>query len=79
MHLLHTVFGEKNKILSILKSGYLLSSSDSKKPSSGKELKYVFMRLEKKGDYGNFVLDNQLLLKNNFFFTHWLESRGYKQ
>lgn len=73
MHLIHTTFEEN--ILNILKDGYLRSSSQTKNVKMfGQEQgsKYIYLRLNKKNDYGNFILDEDLLLKNNFYLkTGW--------
>lgn len=73
MHLIHTTFEED--ILHILKDGYLRSSKQTKNVKMyGQEQgsQYVYLRLCKRNDYGNFVLDENLLLENNFYLkTGW--------
>lgn len=68
MHLIHTTF-EKN-ILNILKDGYLRSSYQTKNVKmygQHQGSRYIYLRLDKKNDYGNFILDENLLLENNFY------------
>ena len=68
MHLLHTT--SEDFILKILKDGYLKSSRETKNVRMfGHEegTKYIFLRLDKRNDYGTFILDNKLLLENNFY------------
>jgi len=73
MHLIHTTFEEY--ILDILKDGYLRSSYQTKnikmygQPEGSR---YIYLRLNKKKDYGTFILDENLLLENNFYLkTGW--------
>ena len=68
MHIIHTTFEED--ILNILKDGYLRTSKQTKNIKMyGQEQgsSYIYLRLDKKNDYGNFILDENLLLKNNFY------------
>lgn len=73
MHLIHTTFEED--ILNILKDGYLRSSYKTKNIKMYGQPKgshYIYLRLGKKNDYGNFILDENLLLENNFHLkTGW--------
>ncbi len=73
MHLIHTTFEED--ILNILKDGYLRSSYQTKKIKmygQPEGSQYIYLRLSKKNDYGTFILDENLLLKNNFYLkTGW--------
>ncbi len=73
MYLIHTT--DENYILKILKDGYLRSSKWTKNVRMyGWEegSKYIYLRLDKRGDYGNLVLDDNLLLENNFYLnTGW--------
>lgn len=76
MHLIHTTFGAvEEDILKILKDGYLRSSKQTKNIKMyGMEegSSYIYLRLCKKSDYGNFILDENLLLENNFYLkTGW--------
>jgi hypothetical protein len=62
-------------IFKILSDGYLKSSNKTsnvrlfgRKEGS----KYIYLRLNKINDYGNFILDEKLLLENNFYLkTGW--------
>jgi hypothetical protein len=58
-----------------LKDGYLRSSYQTgniKMYGQSKGSYYIYLRLEKKNDYGNFILDENLLLENNFYLkTGW--------
>jgi hypothetical protein len=73
MHLIHTTFEED--ILIILKDGYLKASYETKNIKmygQAQGSRYIYLRLDKRGDYGNFILDENLLLENNFYLkTGW--------
>lgn len=73
MHLIHTTSEEL--IYMILKEGYLRSSKETGKIRMyGREegSEYIYLRLGKKNDYGNLILDENLLLENNFYLkTGW--------
>lgn len=73
MYLIHTAFEED--ILSILKDGYLKSSYQTGNIRMfGQETgsKYIYLRLGKRNDWGNLILDSNLLLENNFYLkTGW--------
>ena len=68
MNLIHTT--SEDNILKILEDGKLKSSSQTKNIRMyGKKngSKYIYLRLGKKKDYGNLVLDYKLLLENKFY------------
>jgi hypothetical protein len=68
MFLIHTT--DENKIYDILNDSYLKSSSKTKNVRlfGHKEgSKYIYLRLGKRNDYGNFYLDYRLLLENTFY------------
>lgn len=76
MHLIHTTFGAvEEDILNILKDGHLRTSKQTKNIKMyGREegSSYIYLRLDKKSDYGTFILDENLLLENNFYLkTGW--------
>jgi hypothetical protein len=70
MYLLHSVINE-NDIPNILENGYLRSSLETKniKMTGDKSSKYIYIRLNKEGDYANFYLDKNLLLENIFYLN----------
>ena len=73
MYLLHSVIGEDD-IFKILKDGYLRSSFETKnaKMFDPKGSKYIYIRLNKQGEYAHFNLDKNLLLENIFYLnTGW--------
>lgn len=73
MYLIHTNFGE-SEILKILQDGKLKSSSKTKniKLTGINGSKYIYLRLGKHNDYGNFYFNSELLLKNKFYLqTGW--------
>jgi hypothetical protein len=73
MYLIHTT--DENNILKILEDGKLKSSSNTKNVrlyGKSEGSKYIYLRLGKKNDYANFVLDKKLLLENVFYLqTGW--------
>lgn len=73
MHLIHT--SSEKDILQILQDGSLKSSYQTgniKMFGHKHGSKYIYLRLGKAKDFGNFVLDSNLLLENNFYLkTGW--------
>jgi len=76
MYLLHTIFGnEFDDYKKILTDGKLKSSSKTKNIKMygwDEGSKYIFLRIDQKGDYANLYLDYKLLLETNFYLhTGW--------
>ena len=76
MYLIHNIFGnEFDDYKKILTDGKLKSSSKTnniKMYGWDEGSKYIFLRIDQKGDYGNLYLDYKLLLETNFYLhTGW--------